>query len=111
VVDDREAIQLLEHEEMAWHAGDGCDDPARDTGCFASIAIETCVNEDGDWARTRRNLVALVRHILRTDARFSAERIAPHHRWSGKDCPQRLRAEGSWERLLDEIRQEKGMGG
>lgn len=104
VVDDREAIQLLEHDEMAWHAGDGCDDPSRDTGCFRSIAIETCVNEDGDWPRARRNLVALVQHILRADARFSAERIAPHHRWSGKDCPHRIRAEGSWDRLLHEIR-------
>lgn len=103
VVDDREAIQLLDHDEMAWHAGDGCDDPARDIGCFRSIAIETCVNADGDWARTRRNLVGLVRHILRTDVRFSPERIAQHHRWSGKDCPQRLRAEGSWQRLLEEI--------
>jgi hypothetical protein len=106
VVDDREAIQLLEHDEMAFHAGDGCDDPTNDTGCFRSIAIETCVNEDGEWARTRRNLVALVRHLLRTDTRFSPERIAQHQRWSGKDCPQRIRAEGSWQQLLDEMRKD-----
>ncbi len=103
VVDDREAIQLLDHDEMAWHAGDGCDDPASDTGCFRSIAIETCVNGDGDWERAKRNLVALVRRILRTDTRFSPERIAQHHRWSGKACPQRIRAEGSWERLVHDI--------
>lgn len=104
VVDDREAIQLLEHDEMAWHAGDGCDNLAQDTGCFRSIAIETCVNADANWSRTRRNLIALVRHIIATDHRFSSTRIAQHNRWSGKNCPQRLREEGTWPQLLAAIR-------
>ena len=62
VVDDREVVQLLPLTENGWHAGDGPDGPGNRT----SIAIETCVNSDGDWDRTLQNLAALLAAICRT---------------------------------------------
>jgi N-acetylmuramoyl-L-alanine amidase len=106
VVDDREVIQLLRFDEVAWHAGDGRDGPGNRT----SIAIETCVNSDGDWGRTLRNLVILLASICRAYG-WGADRIVQHHRWSGKNCPSRIRAEGRWEWLLGEVAKELGMTG
>ena len=95
VVDSKEAIQLLPTTEIGWHAGDCCDSRTDDLGCFASVAIETCVNAGADWNQTKRNLAELMAKIIREDSRFSISRIVQHNRWSGKDCPQRMRAEGS----------------
>jgi len=98
VVDDHEAIQLLPLDEVAWHAGDGPDGPGNRT----AIAIETCVNADGDWARTLANLVALLAALGRQLGLGTAQ-IVQHHHWSGKDCPHRIRAEGRWEQLLADV--------
>lgn len=104
-VDDLEAIQILPFNEIGYHAGDGCNDPDRDIGCFRSVAIETAVNAplgSAGWAKALRNLAALIALLVTEPGRFeggagkrfSFERIAPHRQWSGKDCPQRMLAGG-----------------
>lgn len=119
VVDDHEAVQLLPLDEIGWHAGDGCDEYPDgvghdDIGCFASVAIETCVNQDGDWDQTLSNLAELIAMIAAGDARidwgdgrsrhqFSVDRIAQHNAWSGKDCPHRIRATGAWDDLMKRV--------
>ena len=124
-VDDHEAVQLLPLDEIGWHAGDGCDDypdgqAPDDYGCFSSIAIETCVNGDGDWAKTKENLVELISMILQGDSRLdwgdgrakakvSQWKIAQHNAWSGKDCPHRIRAEGSWDTIVAQVRAKLGL--
>jgi hypothetical protein len=116
VVDDGEAIQLLPLDEIGWHAGDGCDEyPDNvghdDIGCFASCGIETCVNSDGNWNITKHNLAELIAMIAahderiawgdgRTKGSFSIDRIAQHNAWSGKNCPLKMRGEGSWQNLM-----------
>jgi hypothetical protein len=116
VVDDHEAIQLLPLDEVSWHAGDGCDEyPDNvghdDIGCFASLAIETCVDAGSDWNRTKSNLAELIAMIASGDDRMawgdgryknkmSVEYIAQHNNWSGKNCPLRIRGEGSWGNLM-----------
>lgn len=104
VVDDREVIQLLPLTENGWHAGDGANGPGNRT----SIAIETCVNADGDWEATLGNLAALVVALCRSYG-WGVDRVVQHNRWSGKDCPMRLRHEGRWEWLLGEV--SRLMGG
>lgn len=106
VVDDREAIQLLPFTEVGWHAGDGCDNRQTDLGCFDSIAIETCVNRDGNWEQTLRNLIALIAKNIRETPSLSADRIRQHNAWSGKNCPERIRREGRWDWLVSEVRRE-----
>jgi N-acetylmuramoyl-L-alanine amidase len=103
VVDDREIVWLLPLEERAWHAGDGADGPGN-----SSTAIETCINSDGDWARTQEHLARLVAWLARNHPAKSVERIAQHHQWArdGKNCPARLRANGGagWAALLERVR-------
>lgn len=114
-VDDREAYQILPISEIGWHAGDNCDSPATDTGCFRSVGIETCVNAPSGsprWAQAKRNLSALVAALVvvphrfegGAGKRFAFARIAQHHRWSnvGKDCPKRMRAERSLPAVIAE---------
>lgn len=111
-VDDGEFIQLLPFDEVGWHAGDGCDSRTQDKGCFASIGIETCVNADSDWAQTKNNLIDGCVAIIKGDPRFnfagrqgkfSPTRLGQHNKWSGKDCPKRIRSEGSWGFITGKI--------
>lgn len=106
VVDDVEAIQLLPFSEIGWHAGDGCDSRQSDLGCFDSIAIETCVNRDGNWEQTLRNLIRLCAKTIRENPSLSGDRIRQHNAWSGKNCPERIRREGRWDWLVSEVRRE-----
>lgn len=118
-VDSIEAYQMMVLDQVAWHAGDGCDDDGSvDVGCKRSVAIETCVNADGDWRQTKLNLIELCVMIIRGDAKlsfgrakgkFSPFRIGQHNKWSGKNCPRRIRAEGSWGAITGAI--QSGAGG
>ena len=93
VVDDREAIHLIPDDEVAWHAGDGANGP----GNNSSIAIETCVNVDGDWNKTRRNLAVLIAQLLYThDLDQVFVQVVQHNRWSGKNCPLIIRRDDLW---------------
>lgn len=105
VVDDREAIELLPFTEIGFHAGDGCDNRGTDFGCFDSIAIETCVNADGHWERTLDNLAALCAKLIREQSSLDPDPLRQHHTWSGKDCPQRIRASGRWNELRTRVAQ------
>jgi murein DD-endopeptidase MepM/ murein hydrolase activator NlpD len=111
-VDDGEAIQLLPADEVGWHAGDSCDSRTNDIGCFQSFAIETCVNSDGNWTKTKENLIDFCVAIIKGDSRinfagrkgqFSPSRIRQHNASSGKDCPHRIRAEGSWSYITGQV--------
>jgi len=98
-VDDHEIRQHLPLDINAWHAGDGVSG----TGNRKSIAIEICVNADGDFAAAQRQAAALVAHLIRTvpTLRPFPECVVQHNRWSGKDCPAKLRAApGGWEQFL-----------
>lgn len=106
-VDEKEAWQMLKLNRVGWHAGDGCDNRAVDTGCFRSVAIETVVRDGNRYAaQTRANLITLIAMIMTghpsidfggTDfRRFSPARIAPHNKWSleGKWCPKFMLDDG-----------------
>lgn len=99
-VDDHEAVQLLPDDEVGWHAGDG----TRPGSCGAtSIGIETCVNADGDWARTRANLAQLVALLLRKHG-LTLGAVAQHNNCSGKNCPLVMRRDGLWAGQLAAIK-------
>ncbi len=99
VVDDHEAIQLLPMNESAFHAADG-DGP----GNRASIAIETCVNTDGDFEKAKANLADLVAKLI-VEQGIPLARVVQHNRWSGKNCPERMRANNNagWNALLVQV--------
>lgn len=106
-VDHLGAFQCLPLNRIGWHAGDGCDSRAQDIGCFASVAIETCVGNNNQYKdATRANLLKLIAAIVSGDTqidfggtnpkRFSTQRIAPHKRWSSysKECPTFMLRDG-----------------
>jgi hypothetical protein len=84
-VDDKEAIQSFPHTARCWHAGDGGG-----PGNYSSIAIEICVNADGDFKRAVRNAAELTRAIMKAEG-IPLSRVVQHSHWSGKDCPNFLR--------------------
>lgn len=96
-VDDHSIVQHLPDSETAYHAGDGADGPGNTT----TIGIEICVNKDGDFERAKVNAASLVR-LLMAEHGFPLDKVVQHNHWSGKDCPQTIRATpGGWEAFLD----------
>src|SRR5690625_7961607 len=84
-VDDKELIQSLPHSSQCFHAGDG-----RGGGNTESIAIEICVNSDGDFRKAVENAAKLTRKIMK-DEGISIMNVVQHNAWSRKDCPTFLR--------------------
>lgn len=84
-VDDKKAIQSYPHTAQCWHAGDG-----RRDGNLNSIAIEICVNKDGNFQQAVANAAELTRKIM-AEENIPVSRVVQHNKWSGKNCPQRLR--------------------
>lgn len=83
-VDSVEAVQSYEHVDIAVHAGNAA-------GSACSIAIEICVNSDGDQMQAYRNAAILAARICH-DERIPLANVVQHNRWSGKNCPTLLRS-------------------
>lgn len=82
-VDDKEAIQSFPHIVRCWHAGAG-------EGNNHSIAIEICVNSDGNFRKAVENAASLTRWIMQQE-NISINNVVQHNKWSGKNCPTNLR--------------------
>lgn len=85
VDDEAEVYRSIPDDEMAFHAGDS-------GGNKESIAIEICVNRDGDFRQAVANAQELVRYLLKKHPGISSANVVQHHHWSGKNCPRNLRA-------------------
>lgn len=89
VVDDKQVIEAIPLNEVAWHAGDGKNGP----GNSKSISIEIC--ESGDRKKTIENAVKLSAQILKEKG-WGIERLKRHYDWSGKHCP-RIFEKNNWK--------------
>ena len=96
-VDDTRAVQHLPTNEVGWHAGDGPDGP----GNRSSLGIEICENADGNRAQAEKNAAELIVQLLQRFG-LGVEAVVQHHRWTGKDCPHLLRAEG-WDKFVAKV--------
>ena len=110
-VDDHEAVQSHPYDRRCWHAGDG-DDP--EGGNFTSVAVEICVNEDGDYDLALRNAAILIATEILPDPDVTAETVedvVQHNHWSGKNCPRWLRSGRSmdWQDFLNSITKLSGV--
>lgn len=99
-VDDKEIWQSLPTNEVGWHAGDG-----RGPGNMSSIAIEICVNSDGNFAKARANAAWLAAKLMK-DHKIPIKNVVQHHKWSGKNCPQKIRAGGLWNSFIKQVEGE-----
>lgn len=97
--DDHEVIESYDDTRMCWHAGDGSG-----PGNKTTLAIEICVNSDGDFAKAVDNSAYWVAtKMLKHDVPLS--RVFQHHFFStwGKNCPRELRDNThgiSWDDFL-----------
>lgn len=84
VCDEKQIIQALPTNEIAWHAGDG----GSGTGNRKSIAIEIC--ESGERIKAVQNAVWLTKKLMK-EFEIQPGNVFQHHHWSGKNCPRILR--------------------
>lgn len=98
-VDDKEIYQHLPLNENGWHAGDGTNGP----GNRKSIAIEICVNRDGNLAKAEANAAWLAAKLIKE---FGSLKPFPacmkqHYDWSKKNCPAQIRGrKNGWANFL-----------
>jgi N-acetylmuramoyl-L-alanine amidase len=86
-IDDKEAIQSIPFDELAWAAGDGRNGP----GNTKSIHIEICVNSDGNFKKSVENAAEITKQLMAT-YNIPITKVVQHNHWSGKSCPRFLRS-------------------
>lgn len=95
-VDDKEIYQSIPTNEASYNAGDGAGQ-----GNMASIAIEICVNADGNFEQAKKNAAWLVRFLMDKYS-IPISNVVQHNHWSGKDCPHNIRKQG-WDKFISQI--------
>lgn len=91
VVDDKETIECIPPNEVAWHAGDG-----RGNGNMKSIGVEIC--ESGNRQKTLQNAIGLIQHLMKA---HNITKVVRHYDWSKKNCPRILNTRGDWKEWND----------
>lgn len=86
VVDDKEIIEAIPLDEIAYHAGNK-------NGNYTSIGIELC--ESGDRGLVIANAIDLVVMMLK-DRNWGTNRLKRHYDWSGKACPM-IMMDNDWQ--------------
>lgn len=92
-VDDTEAIRSFPDTTQCWHAG-------TDEGNRDSIAVEICVNADGDYNKAFANAAEVVAG-LREAHGLGRDDVVQHNHWSGKNCPAVMRLTNRWDEFLN----------
>lgn len=90
-VDDTRAVQGINLNQNAWHAGDG----ANGTGNRKTIGIEICYSKSGGtkYKKALDNSLTLVAMLMK-QFNFKSSQIYYHQTWSGKYCPHRTLDDG-----------------
>lgn len=96
-VDDNVIFQHLPDEEKSYHT-------SSKNANESSIAIELCVNSDGDFEKTKGNAVWLIRELMRKHD-IPQENIRTHRDWTGKNCPANLLKNG-WVEFIKKCASE-----
>lgn len=99
-VDDRVIYHHIPDDEIAWHAGDR---QKKNGGNANGVAIELCVNADGDFRKTLDNGAKLTARLLKAYG-LGLDAVRQHGDFIDKDCPATLRASGGWEAFLAQVR-------
>lgn len=105
-VDEKEAVEAISLNEVAWHAGDG----GSGTGNRKSISIEIC--ESGNRQKTLENAVKLTAKLLK-ERGWGVNRLRRHYDWSRKMCPRILASNNwdGWEQFKRDVQKELIGGG
>lgn len=90
VIDEKEAIEVIPLDEVAYHAGDK-------QGNNFSIGIEIC--ESGNREKTLSNAARLVAEML-YERGWGIDSLKRHYDWSGKICP-RIMSQNNWQGWIE----------
>ncbi|WP_461369097.1 peptidoglycan recognition protein family protein [Candidatus Darwinibacter acetoxidans] len=100
--DGKKAPVIYQHlplTENGWHAGDGTNGP----GNRKSIAIEICVNRDGNLAKAEANAAWLAAKLIKEVGSLKPfpACMKQHYDWSKKNCPAQIRGrKNGWAGFL-----------
>ena len=103
--DCKEAIQSFTHDVSCYHASDGSGD-----GNMHSIAIEGCINADGNYVKSVENMARLAAKILK-DEKISIMNMKQHYDFARdkKNCPAQIRGgkDGiDWAKFVQMVQRE-----
>lgn len=104
-IDDKEAVQLIPFNRTAWHAGDGMGN-----GNMRSIGIEICYSMDNGYSGSKsarykaaeENAALYIAHVLKQYG-WGMDRLKRHYDWSGKDCPHKMHATGTYQAFRNRV--------
>ena len=100
-VDDKEAVQSLEHIWSCWAAGS-------DKGNKEGIQVEICVNSDGNYLKAIQNTAELVAKIMKEE-NITIQNVVQHNYFSGKNCPRNMRVgKVSWTQFITMVKAASG---
>lgn len=87
-VDSERAIQTMPFSTPAWHTGVWYVEQPEVAACtnFNSVAIEFCVNADGNIEQTIANTILITQQVMKK-LNIPFARVITHQQSSGKDCP------------------------
>ncbi|MBP5672781.1 MAG: N-acetylmuramoyl-L-alanine amidase [Victivallales bacterium] len=102
-VDEKEAIQIMSHDQHAWHAGDG-----RGDGNMKSIGVEICRSLcKGDkfdlYLKSEANAVKLAAWLLKVN-NLTIDDLRMHYDWTRKWCPHRMLDANRWTEFRERVR-------
>ena len=104
-IDDKEAVQAIPFNRNAWHAGDG-----QGNGNRKSIGIEICYSMDNGYSgaksarykKAEENAALYIAHVLHQYG-WGLSRLKSHRDWSGKDCPHKMHATGTYQAFRNRV--------
>lgn len=99
-VDDKEAVQGIELNRNAWHAGDG-----NGKGNREGIAIEICYSKSGGqrFEAAQKNAAELTAKLLK-DYGWGIDRVTKHEDYANKHCPHRTLDDYGWDYFLNLVK-------
>lgn len=91
-VDDKQILRVIRDVDKSWHCGDG-------KGKYGitnenSIGVEMCINPDGDFNKTYKNTLELVKHLMDKYS-IPLDRVVRHYDASRKTCPN-IMSKDNW---------------
>lgn len=103
-VDHERAVQGIDENRNAYHAGDGING----VGNRKYIAIEICYSKSGGdrFTKAEKNAAILIASILKRYG-WGIDKVKKHQDFNGKYCPHRTLDLG-WERFLNLVREQLG---
>ena len=112
MVDDKNIIQIIPDDEVAYHVGSRYyKPPGQDlmeggmSPNFFLIGIEMCVNPDSVWEETYKNTLELTQHLLQK-YNLDTQQVWRHWDITGKDCPKMMceSEDEAWSRFLNIVK-------